>query len=366
MDRHLLSEEVTAEQVARIHQEDIKIEHVFNCKGLTYWFDAKRKTAFCLIEAPDKDSIVRMHDEAHGGVPTRIIEVDELIVASFLGRIEDPDKSPHTELNIINDPAFRIIMAAKIQALSLINIKAETVSAIIRNYNQLVMRTVNKYEGNIVNQKKNSALTSFNSVSNAVLCAHTIQTEFQEINGRSGSGLKLNMGLSAGVPVTEEDGFFEATIKMAERLCYVHKDRITISSEVRDLFENENITFSDDRGYIDSFDENDEEFFTLLMNFIEKEWTNTTLTADDFSKSLGCSKSQLYRKILAITGKSPNRFIKDYRLEKALNLLNKRKFNINTVAFDTGFNSPGYFSKCFQESFGVLPSTYAKPQPTNS
>jgi hypothetical protein len=46
MDRHDVSEEVTAVHVAKLHQEDLKIEHKFNCKGLTYWFDEKRKWLF--------------------------------------------------------------------------------------------------------------------------------------------------------------------------------------------------------------------------------------------------------------------------------------------------------------------------------
>jgi hypothetical protein len=50
MDRHDVSDQVTAENVAELHQQDLKIQHQFNCNGLTYWFDEKRKTAFCLIE----------------------------------------------------------------------------------------------------------------------------------------------------------------------------------------------------------------------------------------------------------------------------------------------------------------------------
>ena len=57
---------------------------------------------------------------------------------------------------------------------------------------------------------------------------------------------------------------------------------------------------------------------------------------------------------------SPNTFIKEYRLNKALNLLNKQTNNISEIAFQTGFNSPAYFSKCFQETYGILPSTYLK------
>ena len=110
MDRHDVSENVTAEIVAQLHQQDLKIQHKFGCRGLTYWFDEYRKTAFCLIEAPSEDSIREMHRNAHGEVPHQVIEVDAGIVESFLGRIQDPEKAKNTDLNIINDPAFRTIM----------------------------------------------------------------------------------------------------------------------------------------------------------------------------------------------------------------------------------------------------------------
>jgi len=103
MDRHDVSKSVTAENVAQLHKEDLKIQEQFNCRGLTYWFDDIKKIAFCLVEAPDKESIQKMHNFAHGEVPNHIIEVDENLVESFLGRIEDPDNSSSTDLNIIND-----------------------------------------------------------------------------------------------------------------------------------------------------------------------------------------------------------------------------------------------------------------------
>ena len=52
MDRHDVSDSETPENVAQLHQQDLKVQHRFGCKGMTYWFDDKRKTAFCLIEAP--------------------------------------------------------------------------------------------------------------------------------------------------------------------------------------------------------------------------------------------------------------------------------------------------------------------------
>lgn len=119
MDRHDVSESVTAENVAQLHQEDLKIQKQFNCRGLTYWYDDIKKIAFCLVEAPNKEAIHSMHKCAHGEVPNLILEVDEKLVESFLGRIEDPDKSSSTDLNIINDPAQRTLMVVRFQTISL-------------------------------------------------------------------------------------------------------------------------------------------------------------------------------------------------------------------------------------------------------
>jgi hypothetical protein len=115
MDRHNFSANLTAEQVAELHLKDLAIQHRYGCRGLTYWFDARRKTTFCLIEAPDEKSLSRMHKEAHDDVPTRIIEVDTSLVESFLGRIEDPE----TELNIIDESAFRFIMVVDLKNTAL-------------------------------------------------------------------------------------------------------------------------------------------------------------------------------------------------------------------------------------------------------
>ena len=157
MDRHDVSEAVTAEIVAQIHQEDLKIQHKYGCRGLTYWFDEVRKTAFCLIEAPDKNAIIEMHDRAHGEVPHQIIEVDAAIVESFLGRIEDPEKAKNTELNIINDPAFRTIMLISQEFLSF----KKSNFSYKENWDKQINQTIKLFDGNIVRKIKNEYLVSF-------------------------------------------------------------------------------------------------------------------------------------------------------------------------------------------------------------
>ncbi len=101
-------------------------------------------------------------------------------------------------------------------------------------------------------------------------------------------------------------------------------------------------------------------FLTHLMDYVEKVWGNSTFNVNDFSKNLGYSKSQLYRKLISITGKSANNFMREFRLHRALNLMHDQKGNISEIAFETGFNSPAYFTKCFNDKYGILPSKYVQ------
>ena len=358
MDRHDVSETVTAENLAQLHQEDLKIQHQFKCRGFTYWFDGKRKTAFCLIEAPDAKAIYEMHKLAHGQVPHTVIEVEPSIVESFLGRIEDPEKAQNTSLNIINDPAFRAIMAISLDFLPFTPNESSPFKSSLQEYNQAVLKLLIEYEGSAVKQTGRHFLVSFKSVSNAVHAALDIRQLFNQFRENSNNDkLLLKIGLSTGVPVTEKKAFFEDAVKLAERMCLIVNEGIAISSEVKELYSSENLNALP-QGEISFLTQADEKFLTTLMECIESSWRDSNLNLDDFCKTLGCSKSQLYRKITLLTGKSPNEFIRDYRLINALALLNKNTGNVSEIAYETGFSSPSYFSKCFQKRYDHLPSDY--------
>lgn len=357
MDRHDVSKDVTAEIVAHIHQEDLKVQHMFGCRGLTYWFDEIRKTAFCLIEAPDKNAIVEMHRLAHGEVPHQIIEVDTHIVESFLGRIEDPEKAIDTKLNIINDPAFRTIMTATIEPDFLKRYESLSYNLKMEHFFKQLAISFNSFDGNIVRQNSNEFLVSFQSVTKAVLCAIAIQEKVQtSITQYSIDSVKLNIGLHAGVPVTEKKSIFEDTIKLTERMLYVTCADVVISTQVMQLYESENFSSDVKKNQIYVLTHSEEIFLNNFMEFIENEWQKTDLKVEDFEKNLGVSKSKLYRQTIQLTGKAPNTFLVNYRLQKSLHHLQTQKTNISEVAFDCGFNSPSYFAKCFRKKYGVTPS----------
>ncbi|MEX2589908.1 MAG: nickel-binding protein [Chitinophagales bacterium] len=359
MDRHDVSASVTAENVAELHQQDLKIQHKFNCRGLTYWFDGDRNTAFCLIEAPDKESIQKMHNRAHGEVPNEIIEVDPQLVESFLGRMEDPVSSENNALNIINEPAFRTIMQGNLRILSLEKQTPKALASFFNKYINAVAKLFKRFEAGTVKQGEQSFLLSFKSVSNAVNFAKEAQALFSEFSrGEHISDIGLILGMCTGSPVTEKKTLFESSIKLVNYLCTIEKSEIISTTEVKNLYERENINASFDNKTILVLNPSEEALLIELMEFIEKNWTNPDLKVEDFNKNLGMSKSNTYRKLTELTGKSPNEFLREYRLNHALASINTKKNTISEIAYNTGFNSPSYFSKCFQKRFGLLPSHY--------
>ena len=103
----------------------------------------------------------------------------------------------------------------------------------------------------------------------------------------------------------------------------------------------------------------DEDFLVEVVDLIEKNIDNGEFDIEYFSKNIGVSTSQLYRKIKSITGYSPNEFIRTYRLKKAARMIRETNLNVSEIAYKVGFNDALYFSKCFKKQFGTSPSTFS-------
>ncbi len=107
----------------------------------------------------------------------------------------------------------------------------------------------------------------------------------------------------------------------------------------------------------DSFDE---KFIRKVMTILDKEITNSNFGVEELSRTIGLSRTHLYRKIREITNQSPVEFIRNVRLERAAKLLIQNKYYISEVAYMTGFVEMSYFRKIFKEFYGVSPSDYSK------
>ena len=100
----------------------------------------------------------------------------------------------------------------------------------------------------------------------------------------------------------------------------------------------------------------DENFLTKVMEAIETNMQEEDFGVEQLAKAVAMSRSQLHRKLIALTGQSPSEVLRTTRLLRAKELLEKKAATPSEIAFKVGFNSHTYFSKCFKEEFGISPS----------
>ena len=108
------------------------------------------------------------------------------------------------------------------------------------------------------------------------------------------------------------------------------------------------------------FDENP--FLRSIRNLLLAEISNPDFGVIEIGSELGLSKDQFYRKIKALTGTSPTRFIRSIRLKEALELMKNNNLNISEIAYRVGFKDPNYFTRLFHNEFGASPRTYFKTE----
>lgn len=98
------------------------------------------------------------------------------------------------------------------------------------------------------------------------------------------------------------------------------------------------------------------EFMQKFNSVVNENMDDADFGVEQIGQQLGYSRVQLYRKVKALTGKSPVELLRSYRLDYAKTLLNDASLSVSEVAYRVGFSSPSYFSKCYKEEFGVSPS----------
>jgi AraC-like DNA-binding protein len=104
----------------------------------------------------------------------------------------------------------------------------------------------------------------------------------------------------------------------------------------------------------------DEKLINKALKLVEDNMNDSNFSVEKMSRELGMSRVHLYKKLSAITGKTPIEFIRIMRLKRAAQLLQKSQLTVAEVAFEVGFNDPRYFSRYFKTEFGILPSQYVK------
>ncbi|MEM9928293.1 MAG: helix-turn-helix domain-containing protein, partial [Bacteroidota bacterium] len=104
----------------------------------------------------------------------------------------------------------------------------------------------------------------------------------------------------------------------------------------------------------------DANFIADLVRLIEHSISRVELNADELARDLAMSRTQLYRKLKALTGYSVNLYIRRIRLDRTAEKLRTTDQPIKEIAYDHGFSSPRYLSRLFKERFGQSPGDYRR------
>lgn len=98
------------------------------------------------------------------------------------------------------------------------------------------------------------------------------------------------------------------------------------------------------------------EFYSRFLEIVKAEMSNPDLNVDALAAKMSLGRSQFYRKIKALTNYSPVELIRNLRLKHARQLLTSTEKSISEIAYECGFSTPAYFTRCYREIYGETPS----------
>ena len=242
MDRHDLPD-ATAADLAAAHLRDLEVQDRFGVRFVTYWFEEAACSGFCLVEGPDEEAVHAAHREAHGMLPSQVIEVDEAAVRGFFGRLNThPPGEPYVE------SAFRAILFTDIVDSTAVTQRLGDRAAmrLLREHDSIVRTVLAQFGGTEVKHTGDGIMAAFASAFQAVGAAARIQSELHERDRGETEALQVRIGVAAGEPVTDQGDLFGAAVQQAARLCTcAQPDCIVVSSAVHDLCRGKGIRFSD-------------------------------------------------------------------------------------------------------------------------
>ena len=104
----------------------------------------------------------------------------------------------------------------------------------------------------------------------------------------------------------------------------------------------------------------DRRFLNKISQIVEEHRDKEEFSVEELSQLLGLSRVHVYRKIKKLTGMSVSEFVRSVKLKLSLNLIKNSGKTMAEIAYEVGFSSPSYFTKCFKDQFGMSPSEYGR------
>jgi class 3 adenylate cyclase len=249
MDVHHDLGDVTEGDIQAAHERDLEMQGQFGVRFLTFWFNQPDGRAFCLVEAPDKDSAIACHKASHGLTPHEMIEVERPTLSSFMGDWEAnvPDIARIEGPGSPVDTGLRAIMFTDLEDSTLASTMhgdAHVVEVLDR-HDRIVREALRVHSGREVKHTGDGILASFSYISKAVDAAVAVQQAFAEVDD-TGPGSRVRIGISAGEPVDRADDLYGAVVNLAARICgHAEAGETLVSAAVKELAIGKSLGFID-------------------------------------------------------------------------------------------------------------------------
>ncbi len=242
MDIHELGHGVTAEDVAKDHALDVETQRKYGVEYRKYWVNEGVGKVFCLVNAPDSETAIRVHREAHGHVAEKIIEVQPEVAELFLGGAETNASGavliPGGAADA-RDPGIRTVLFTDIVGSTTLtqSVGDEEAMALLNVHDTIVRDALVSLNGREIKHTGDGIMASFFSAAAAVKCATRIQRDLSKHKEkRHKCQIKVRIGAAAGEPVEHHQDLFGSTVQLAARLCsHAEPDQILVSNVVAEL-----------------------------------------------------------------------------------------------------------------------------------
>jgi class 3 adenylate cyclase len=244
MDIHELPDgHVSAEDVAKAHAQDVKLEKKYGVHYHKYWVNEKAGKIFCLCDAPNAEAAAQVHREAHGMLADKIIEIQPPELADgFLGGIEVNEAGAAIFPGAggdARDPGMRTILFTDVVNSTTLtqSLGDEAALAVLGVHDSVVRNALSESGGREVKHTGDGIMASFVSTAGAIRCAIQIQRELDKHSKSNPErSLKVRVGAAAGEPVEQHNDLFGSTVQLAARLCaHAQPEQILVSNAIPDL-----------------------------------------------------------------------------------------------------------------------------------
>jgi class 3 adenylate cyclase len=252
MDIHEIAGGVTAETIAKAHEQDVKVQGKYGVSYHKYWVNEKAGKVFCLCHAPNAEAAAQVHREAHGQTADKIIQVEPDVADLFLGGSEVNDVGavvlPGAKADD-RDPGIRTILFTDIVGSTSLTrrIGDEAAMDLLHVHDSIVRNALADLGGREIKHLGDGIMASFVSTVAAVKCATRVQREISK-DGRENEDrpIKVRVGIAAGEPVEHHNDLFGCTVQLAARLCATAQpEQILVSNVVVELCEGKILRFEE-------------------------------------------------------------------------------------------------------------------------